>query len=402
MNRNKRTSFAAQASTRSEKRRARGLKGGYPLSGNTGGNSKRPSVAIDWLRAVSASGPQDEGSEGELSRTRQWVERRFGAPDRMGRGKDRYEHGIYWANGVQVLHGHRVAGVSLVIPGSVLAEHSFGEQLEILREVLMGRRATRIDIAVDFYGHVGLIDSVRKHALDPVQRRELDAEGRPLSQLVGARRVDPHEEWHGAECVRFGINLGRRGSDGSGRYVRVYDKGLETGRARKGQWERWEAEFCGDVAQDVSEGLVRASDEHRAALLAFEYAVGAVDFLEVKTRQRGKSAGTMCFPGERDRASWWKVIRGTGENVRAVGRRPESTLDGCIQNLQNAVAPLVRVARELRVDPMELIRYALGPMKKAFGPMNRTSRRYLEELMRLNVIRGGRVVQYLATEPAPF
>ncbi|MBL4702132.1 MAG: replication initiation factor domain-containing protein [Phycisphaeraceae bacterium] len=126
-------------------------------------------------------------------------------------------------------------------------------------------RATRIDISLDFKGQsIGLIDNV----IESCKRQE----------LCRCRRwgtIDQHTA--SGECTGYTVNLGKRGKDGSGRFVRVYDKGLQSGEAAKGEWERWETEFANDAANQVCVKLVLSDNWPQTAS---ELALGAVDFRE--------------------------------------------------------------------------------------------------------------------------
>ena len=361
---------------------------GRPLRGNTGGKTR---IGIDWIRVVTLPGTPNETDVGAAQRARAWLEERFGPRDHGGRGKDLYKFGEYWENGVQLLWKHKSAGPSIIVPGSVLSELDWEQQLHFLQDILIGRRCTRLDIAVDFIEHdVALIDEIRRGCLEPLRRGQTDSSGKPLSELVGATRVTPQEEWNAGACVRYGVNLGRRGSDGSGRYVRCYDKGLESGEEPIGKWERFEAEFSKGCAQDVALAILLAGRPDEALREAFELACSAVDFREVRVRTRGKSVGQMVYAKERPRAAWWEKIRGVGVRARPVRERKKPTLDGVSENARNAVRPLLALATALRVDPKKLVVQMLGGCPKT--PPLASTRSLVEQFQGRNAKVGGALI----------
>ena len=167
---------------------------------------------------------------------------------------------------------------------------------------------TRFDVAVDFFGRdLGIVDSVVASC------------GR--GELCGARLCDPRRPIRcNGDPVGNGVYLGKRGSDGSGRFIRVYDKGLESKTKPLGQWERWELECSGEVARSIAACMMYAwrmdgSPDVKHASLEFltgwrrfgaEVALNAVDFRESNGRSE---------LDRRPRCSWWAITReGIGES----------------------------------------------------------------------------------------
>lgn len=362
----------------------------HPPVGITGGKLRsRPEVALDWMRTVALVDLDDPAAhDDERERAVSLLRAHYGEPARVGGGKDFYRYGVYWENGATVLYGHSKAGPSLEVPGEALAELSFSEQVGLLTECMLGRRCTRLDIAVDFRDDrkVGLIDQVRELTVGPVREGKTDTAGRVLTELVGAKRVRPHEEWVGSRCVNWGVDIGRRGSDGSGRFVRVYDKGLKSGTCLRGHWERWETQLCKDVANQVAVRLATAESHLEAVSFAWEQALGAVDFKEIRVRKSGLSEGELVPERERPRSAWWQRIVGRFKHVRPTRERRKPTLDGILENAQNAMRGVAAIADALCV-PRErlfaLVYEALGNVKPRLG-----TRRAAEELVRRKILAG--------------
>ncbi|MEM1213390.1 MAG: replication initiation factor domain-containing protein [Planctomycetota bacterium] len=166
----------------------------------------------------------------------------------------------------------------------------------------IGGRCTRVDIRLDFKGNrVGLIDAVRQSC----ERRE----------LCRCRTWEPREpRTNEGERQGYSVNLGKRSKNGSGRYVRVYDKGLESEKAAEGEWERWEVEFTGDVAIQVMHRLAESPAWEEDAL---SLALGAVEFRE--------HTGSRSLK-RRPLASWWELLLGRIKAVTVREKRERSTL----------------------------------------------------------------------------
>lgn len=243
------------------------------------------------------------------------------------------------------------------IPGSALGCLEGEERIELLRDLARwGMKCTRIDVAVDLVAHsdgqVELVEAVH----DACTRGE----------LVGARRWRPVIEYAGNRITGASVYLGKRGSQGSGRMVRCYDKGLETG-AVANTWHRWEAEFSGDVAAQVGQVLAERVEWVEPAVCV---ALGAVDF-RVNTGVRDS-----C---RRPRAEWWASVVRHFQGIvggrsfppfRIKARRKASNLRSWREHQRRAVLPtLLAMAREGDCSPFDIVAHLLseGPVKVRSG-----------------------------------
>ena len=254
-------------------------------------------IGLDWIRLT---GPAESAS-----RCFDVLSRIYGQKIDRRNGRHFYERGTYWPSGAALLEGHksRSAAILVELPGSALSVLPAADRVLLLNDLSwQGMRATRIDVAVDFIGEdVDVITCTRSACF--------------AGELCQAKRWEPHEGFSGGQRDKYGVSLGSRGKSGSGRYVRVYDKGLETGEKPEGRWHRWEAEFTGDCAAEVQHQLVAHVEqladggfriapgwEQTAAGVAF----GAVDFREVN--------GQTSF-ARRPRSSWWAELVGTVKRI---------------------------------------------------------------------------------------
>lgn len=222
-------------------------------------------VGIDWLRLVV---PEQHRLE-LLERLR----RKHG-PELYARGQWMYQQACRWESGARLMWEHRSGTCCVDLSGGALAAYTLQDLRDLARFGYdAGGRCTRLDVAIDYRpgeaaDDVGLVNRV-------VAACE-------AGHLCVARVWEPFRKTDRTRgLVNNGVALGVRGStDGSGRYVRVYDKGLQTNTDALGQWERWEAEFSGEVADQVARRLlVDGSDDDGVTLAdARRLALGAVEF----------------------------------------------------------------------------------------------------------------------------
>jgi DNA relaxase NicK len=300
-------------------------------------------VGLDWIRCVGPAALRWELTE--------WAKDQWGEGYAERPGVHAFAHALVWPNKARVQWGHDSDLCMVEIPGSVLGEmFDAEERVRVLRELVrMGLRATRLDVAIDF---IGLDCHLYEKALASCHARE----------LTGARRFKPTEEYGSGEVVGRTLYIGLRGNLGSGRMVRCYDKGLETGLSEQaGEWERWEAEFTGSkggVAEQVVRAIVDAPDW---TIAATKYALGAVDFQEVQKNR--STSGERARP----RVQWWALLLAMIDTDKKRATRKAATLFTYAKHCERAVFPKLaylsrisgesidQVARrligELRVDP---------------------------------------------------
>jgi len=168
-------------------------------------------------------------------------------------------------------YGPRPARVR--IPGAACGLITTPRLLELIDRI--GVTCSRIDIATDFHDGVaeGLIGEL------------IDDAGQELG--AGFRAWEARQPRRGAEFVGDAINIGKRGKDGSGRYVRCYDKGLEQGTMPRGKHVRYETEYANEAAQQVYMALIGASGPRRALA---EFALGGIAMVHRAKFDRRKGA----------------------------------------------------------------------------------------------------------------
>lgn len=271
---------------------------------------------IDWLRLVI---PQQHAGE-VSSKFDDLFGQHEASPGRFG-----LRNGRSWVGGAHLAIDGPKEGMSIAphavveLPGGFLAPMTHDDRLGLLTFLLMieGAHCTRIDLAIDFHGKdIPLIGEL----IDACQRRE----------LTGAKRFEPdvayRYEWGEPRIVKEQLCIGARGKNGSGRYVRCYDKGLERKTQPRGEWIRWEAEFSKGVAQAVAVAICQADDPMH---VVEEYAFGACDFRQANGKQLR----------DRPRCTWWQHLLNRITPQKATMPRRKPDVDRYAEWLRYAVLP---------------------------------------------------------------
>ena len=252
--------------------------------------------------------------------------------DAPEKGKGRYflDHSYRFIEGAAVYYDadpdtrHCVVD----IPGSCVALVGQRRVHWIMSQLMdIGFAATRLDIAIDYRGDLdAFIMTANQSAMN--------------GELCRARIHGLHESRSNGEVGRT-FTAGKRGAQGSGRYLRLYDKGVETGEAPQGAWIRWEVEYHADCAASVAEQIVRAftvGDLQRARLVSIENALGAIEFRIAN----GRSELT-----RRPLSSWYAELVRDLDTRTVVSERRSSTVEGWQRWIERCVYPAIKDASEL-------------------------------------------------------
>lgn len=290
-----------------------------------GAKWQRRSITVHWLRVVHP--------EHERLRLRAILVERFGEPDRV-RGRWFYEHGEQFTNGALLLWGTTVKGKDgtccVDVNGSALDSMEAIEKHQLCVLLSLGGRVTRVDLAADAMHSegVGLIESIIASC--------------KAGELCQAKRWEPVIAYESSNVVAYGVNIGRRGRDGSGRYVRAYDKGLETREQTIGRWERYEVEFTDDAASEVAVDVFGGASDWEWR--AWNRLNGAVSFREFDPDRNDRHLN------RRELVDWWaEWIEGSVPEP-TVPKRVPTTLERYSKWLKETVLPTVaRLAEEASV-----------------------------------------------------
>jgi hypothetical protein len=170
--------------------------------------------------------------------------------------------------------GHSCGFALAQLPGNPLQHYSHDQLTDLVQYTLsVGGRITRLDLALDYTPADGA------DAVGIIERAIRACE---TGHLCIARRYRPYpEKDYKGRWLGNGISIGTRGSkNGSGRYLRIYDKGLETKTLPVGQWERWEVELTSVVADQAARHLFldNPTDLQTFQTALRQIALGAVEF----------------------------------------------------------------------------------------------------------------------------
>jgi len=239
--------------------------------------------------------------------------------------------GVFWGSHLDNLKDR----IKVEISGSMLVDIDIPQIVDLIRSfVEAGVSATRIDVAMDFFNEPNLIDQV--------------VEGAKAGQLVGAKTFRHHIGGQRRSRNNHGVEVGKRGKDGSGRYVRVYDKGLETKTRAEGEWIRWEVEFATNHASYITSYVANASTVNEAAEFLLETVFGAIDFKEPTDKHLSR----------RTRMQWYERLMGSVKPTHFRISRHRTDLAGYKTWIKTAVKPkLESYAAALGVSLTQLLDY---------------------------------------------
>lgn len=300
---------------------------------------------VEGIHCLRMTGPEDV-----LPKLMEWVVKEWGDGCNERPGMSFFARSLRWEAGPIVQMEHNTMSLCMVIiEGKVLEQFTPEERVQMLRELIeLGMKASRIDLALDLVGeHVELVERVEDAIRD--------------GELCGPRRWKPNHEYNRHQVrLRSEVTMGRRGKEGSGRYVRVYDKGLEQGEEANRR-HRWELECNGYVAAEVATLVAFAGEwEQRVR----EIALGAVDF-RIGTARRALA--------ERPRAAWWAILVDGIETLRVTVPRRTPSLDSTAAWFRQQVFPTLLAISEVMGD--------LGEAVSLLGA-GRVTRRQLENAVR--------------------
>jgi hypothetical protein len=173
--------------------------------------------------------------------------------------------------------------------------------------------ATRTDLCFDDF----------KKIMRPHEVAEEAAKG----NFTGFKRWEPKQARRvSGEYLSDGVGFGLRGKNGSGRYLRCYDKELES----EGEIDaiRWEVEFTKDRAKCVFITLAKSKNMQEfvgsiAALIG-----GSIDFVD----RKGAHLDRM------NRLDWWQGILELLGRVTVRSKTPAKTIESSIQWVEKSVA----------------------------------------------------------------
>lgn len=280
-------------------------------------------VGIDWLNLT---GPDDAWADQAEALIDRLCD---GSPEPLG-GRYNYRQRLRWPCGVSVLRGHKASGGMVEMPGGACGILGGRVVHEFTQRMLMGGRCTRIDLCRDFMSVQPL--SILTDAVTSCRRGELP-HGRGFKVFSEG---DPS-----ANESLSGVYLG---SSKSSRFVRVYDKGIESGTQSPGCWIRWEAQFREDHANNAACAVASVEDWGQ---VAGSLAMCVADF---------RVNNGDPHVDRRPRPEWFSRLCNGLDHLRPRVEPSASTLEGFLKHGERSyLRTVVAASREAGRDPAEVL-----------------------------------------------
>lgn len=264
-----------------------------------------PIFSIDW---ISGTYPTDEGAVAEVA-GEVIAAHGGGTPVPVARYGYTQAVAVYGTGRVMWRADRSDMGVHVELPSSALAELGSELQEYIMGGLAQGVKFSRLDIACD-------TDAV---SVDEIV--QMDDDGLLVTNLRANRLIVDRQT--GAKTLYLGgatpggkkANGVQRSGTATRRMVRVYDKGIESGKASMpGTLTRIEVQLRAEYARAAAMAIAAGDNLDRLI-------VGAIDF-----RDRPELHNIT----ERPRMAWWAAILGDARKIK-LSRRP------LVENLDRAV-----------------------------------------------------------------
>jgi hypothetical protein len=246
------------------------------------------------------------------------------------RGRLGFKESHRFTSGVTLQTGHKSERMMLNIPGGACTYLGTDDVVRLASRALAygGEQTsfTRVDIRRDMRGDgITLVRDI----LDACRRGEL--------RHAREYKYFPARSADGNQLLGQGVYLG---SSKSPRFVRCYDKGLETGTGLLGTWLRFEGQFRNEYSDRVMRDVVAAGGLWIEP--AFSHLCGIVDFVP---GPRGSGANWSRLP----RSPFWSAFIAGGPSVRAPSARRHPDVNKYIQWLHESLPALQAAADELSI-----------------------------------------------------
>ncbi len=257
----------------------------------------------------------------------------FGVCEMCYNGILSYSARFIWASGVSLCFdedpelrqkAHR-GRITLDVPGSCCDELTAPDLL-LLKQYCQELRGkcTRIDVFFDDYNRLVNLDELR----DTVEKNDFSG-----FRIVGQNSTRDRTKKKNGGMTYDAVTFGRRGSKGSGKYLRVYDKNLES----KGEENciRWEVEFTQHYAEEVFKILAGADGNLDVyAICCGSLVAGCIKFVH---RNGDKNITRL------ELYDWWESIEKCLGVLHIRIAKKKNSLTGMIEWTERQVSPTLSV-----------------------------------------------------------
>ncbi len=296
---------------------------GQPPAGNTGGKlttrAEKPDLTIklDWLNTTLPCR--------QLQAVADLVSVHLGESVRNEWGKHTYRNHLSWESSAALFWTEGRLECLLSLNGDSLDFIPVEKQRQFLADLKkLGAKGTKIDIALDDYE--------RRVSIEEIERAFNSRE--VCGFRLGERKKPTRWKGDQLEIIGDSFDLGRRGGNGSGKALKVYDKMLESG----GEIDaiRWELKLSGERAEQVFDRL--ASCETDAVLVRVMTVClgGCVDF---------KAEPAETHLDRRPRLAWWESLLSVLGSAKLVVSRIVPPLQRTLVYMRHSYARTLALAR---------------------------------------------------------
>jgi len=248
-----------------------------------------------------------------------------------------YDRSIRWANGVQLnFHSHSDRAsitrgrIALEVPGSALEVMDTAYCLSFMRGLeCFGFQCSRLDAYYDDPQRL-----VTPSGLAALVHDE-NADGHVLrADFTGFRRITKRTISNDKARTFDEVAFGTRGANGSGKYLRIYDKGLES----KGENTavRYELELSDERSQKAFEMLTHATIKDASGIVG-ALVGGCIDF---KKRTGDRHLERL------ERYGFWQTIIDRLGRVPLAGKQVPKTVERSAAYVQRQVAGTLQMVRQ--------------------------------------------------------
>lgn len=252
-----------------------------------------------------------------------------------------YSARYIWASGVSLCFdenkelrekAHR-GRITLDIPGSACDELTAPDLL-LLKQYCqeLNGKCTRLDVFFDDYDRLVSLQGLR----DTIDKNDFSG-----FRIVSKNQTLDRTKKKNGGMTYDAVSFGRRGSSGSGKYLRVYDKNLES--KGKENCIRWEVEFTQHYAEQVFKILAGADGN----LDVYAIACGAIIGGCIKFVHRNGDKNITRL----ELYDWWESIVSRLGVLQIRIAKKKNTLTGMIEWTEHQLSPTLSViARAFKTE----------------------------------------------------
>ncbi|MBA7528192.1 hypothetical protein ES705_20375 [subsurface metagenome] len=300
-----------------------------------------------------------------LEKVKAWVSRFFGESTLNDYGMLSYGRHYSWQSGVSLCFddetdpehnpGSHRGRMTLDVPGKACDSLTASDLLLFMEGCQdIGCKCTRIDVFWDDYNRIVSFEELRRIA------DEGDFSG---FQISSENRTKNRTRKENGGLIYDAVTFGRRGCKGSGKYLRAYDKNLES----KGESDciRWECEFSQEKAQEVFTWLVGADGNLDVfASLCGALIGGCINFVHRKTKEGEKHIARL------DVYEWWQEIIDSLGVLSVRIAKKVNTLAGTIEWVKRQVSPSLALVRKAMKSEQDFYNFMSYVLKRGESRMN--------------------------------